>query len=33
MANIRAVYEKPLHTLDDLGSELAFFLRALATRS
>jgi phospholipid/cholesterol/gamma-HCH transport system permease protein len=30
MANIRAVYEKPLRTLDDLGSELAFFLRALA---
>ncbi len=30
MANIKAVYEKPLRTLDDLGSELAFFLRALA---
>ena len=30
MANIRAVYEKPLRTLDDLGVELAFFLRALA---
>jgi phospholipid/cholesterol/gamma-HCH transport system permease protein len=30
MASIRAVYEKPLRTLDDLGAELAFFLRALA---
>ena len=30
MANIKAVYEKPLRTLDDLGGELAFFLRALA---
>ena len=30
MAGIRAVYEKPLRTLDDLGGELAFFLRALA---
>ena len=30
MANVRAVYEKPLRTLDDLGAELAFFLRALA---
>ena len=30
MADIRAVYQKPLRTLDDLGGELAFFLRALA---
>src|SRR3984885_13082502 len=30
MANIKAVYERPLRTLDDLGAELAFFLRALA---
>jgi phospholipid/cholesterol/gamma-HCH transport system permease protein len=30
VANIKAVYEKPLRTLDDLGGELAFFLRALA---
>ncbi len=30
MADIRAVYQKPLQSLDDLGSELAFFLRALA---
>jgi phospholipid/cholesterol/gamma-HCH transport system permease protein len=30
VANIKAVYEKPLRSLDDLGSELAFFLRALA---
>jgi phospholipid/cholesterol/gamma-HCH transport system permease protein len=30
MANIKAVYEKPLKTLDDLGAELAFFIRALA---
>ena len=30
MASIKAVYERPLRTLDDLGAELAFFLRALA---
>ena len=30
MANLKAVYERPLRTLDDLGAELAFFLRALA---
>jgi phospholipid/cholesterol/gamma-HCH transport system permease protein len=30
MADLRAVYRKPLRTLDDLGEELAFFLRALA---
>jgi phospholipid/cholesterol/gamma-HCH transport system permease protein len=30
MANIKAVYERPLKTLDDLGAELAFFIRALA---
>jgi phospholipid/cholesterol/gamma-HCH transport system permease protein len=30
MANLRAVYERPLQTLDTLGGELGFFLRALA---
>src|SRR4029078_1802702 len=30
MASIKAFYEKPLRSLDDLGGELAFFLRALA---
>jgi phospholipid/cholesterol/gamma-HCH transport system permease protein len=30
MANVKAVYEKPLRTLDDLGAKLLFFLRALA---
>jgi phospholipid/cholesterol/gamma-HCH transport system permease protein len=30
MASIKAVYQKPLKSLDDLGGELAFFLRALA---
>jgi len=30
VADIRAVYQKPLRTLDDLGGELVFFLRALA---
>ncbi|WP_296602626.1 ABC transporter permease [Nocardioides sp.] len=30
MANIRAVYDKPLKTLDNLGEELAFFIKALA---
>jgi phospholipid/cholesterol/gamma-HCH transport system permease protein len=30
MANLKAVYERPLRGLDDLGAELAFFLRALA---
>ena len=30
MANIRAVYDKPLKTLDSLGEELAFFIKALA---
>lgn len=30
MANIRAVYVKPLKTLDSLGEELAFFVKALA---
>jgi phospholipid/cholesterol/gamma-HCH transport system permease protein len=30
VANLKAVYQKPLSTLDDLGSELAFFIRALA---
>jgi len=30
MANIRAVYDRPLKTLDNLGEELAFFIKALA---
>jgi phospholipid/cholesterol/gamma-HCH transport system permease protein len=30
VASMKAVYQKPLRTLDDLGGELAFFLRALA---
>lgn len=30
MASIRAVYVKPLQTLDNLGEELAFFIKALA---
>ena len=30
MANMRAVYQKPLKTLDSLGEELAFYVRALA---
>ena len=30
MADIRAVYRRPLSALDNLGSELAFYLRALA---
>jgi phospholipid/cholesterol/gamma-HCH transport system permease protein len=30
MANLRAVYVKPLRTLDSLGEELAFFIKALA---
>jgi phospholipid/cholesterol/gamma-HCH transport system permease protein len=30
MASIRSVYDKPLRVLDDLGAELAFFLKALA---
>jgi phospholipid/cholesterol/gamma-HCH transport system permease protein len=30
MANLRAVYERPLQTLDTLGGELGFFLGALA---
>lgn len=30
MASIRAVYVKPLKTLDSLGEELAFFIKALA---
>src|SRR5690348_12311344 len=30
MANIRAVYDRPLKTLDSLGAELAFFIKALA---
>jgi phospholipid/cholesterol/gamma-HCH transport system permease protein len=33
MASIKAVYQWPLKTLDDLGAELAFFLRALAWTS
>jgi phospholipid/cholesterol/gamma-HCH transport system permease protein len=30
MADIRAVYRRPLTALDNLGSELAFYLRAIA---
>src|SRR6266540_5751650 len=30
MASIKAVYERPLKTLDNLGEELAFYVRALA---
>ena len=30
MANVRAVYQKPLKSLDSLGEELAFFVKALA---
>ena len=30
MASIRAAYVKPLRTLDSLGEELAFFIKALA---
>lgn len=30
MANLRAVYDRPLKTLDSLGAELAFFIKALA---
>jgi phospholipid/cholesterol/gamma-HCH transport system permease protein len=30
MANMKAVYQKPLKTLDGLGEELAFYVRALA---
>src|SRR6476646_51006 len=29
MASIKAVYEKPLKTLDSLGEELAFYIKAL----
>jgi len=30
MANIRAAYDRPARFLDDLGAELAFFIKALA---
>ena len=30
MADLRGVYRRPLTALDNLGSELAFYLRALA---
>jgi phospholipid/cholesterol/gamma-HCH transport system permease protein len=30
MANVRAVYQKPLRSLDNLGGELSFYVRALA---
>ncbi|MDH2414519.1 ABC transporter permease [Nocardioides sp. CER19] len=30
MSNVKAVYERPLETLDKLGEELSFYLRALA---
>jgi phospholipid/cholesterol/gamma-HCH transport system permease protein len=29
MANLKAVYQKPLSSLDDLGEQLAFYIRAL----
>ena len=29
MANLKAVYTKPLASLDDLGQQLAFYIRAL----
>ncbi len=29
MAGIKAIYERPLQTLDTLGEELAFYIRAL----
>ena len=29
MANLKAVYTKPLSSLDDLGQQLAFYIRAL----
>jgi phospholipid/cholesterol/gamma-HCH transport system permease protein len=30
VANLKAVYQKPLTSIDDLGGQLAFYLRALA---
>ena len=30
MANMKAVYQRPLGFLDNLGEELAFYVRALA---
>ena len=30
MANLKSVYEKPLSSLDDLGGQLSFYVRALA---
>ncbi len=30
MANLKAIYTKPLSSIDDLGQQLAFYLRALA---
>ncbi|WP_148611290.1 MlaE family ABC transporter permease [Nocardioides rubriscoriae] len=30
MANLKAVYQRPLTSIDDLGGQLAFYLRALA---
>ncbi len=30
MANLKAVYQKPLTSIDDLGAQLRFYLRALA---
>jgi phospholipid/cholesterol/gamma-HCH transport system permease protein len=29
MANVRAIYDKPMRSLDKLGEELSFFIRAL----
>ena len=30
MANVTSLYQRPLKTIDSLGEELAFFVRALA---
>ena len=29
MANLKQVYEKPLSSLDKMGEELAFYIRAI----
>ena len=29
MANIKAIYDKPLRSLDNLGHELAFYIKVL----
>ena len=30
MANLKSVYTRPLSSLDDLGKQLSFYIRALA---